>query len=162
MSKKQEGFRKTLLTKIHIHNRYKEIKENGCWEEWLELRYGCNSARFLSISELKEVLDIFNDRVQDRDYVLRDIWGRAMLLPLAQKPQTLSKKQALYIEHLLNILRYNDKQKKAFFKRQINKEIDSIAALNKEEATKIIIGLKKIIQWDSKRLQYANNADFNA
>lgn len=115
MSKKQEGFRKTLLTKIHIHNRYKEIKENGCWEEWLELRYGCNSARFLSISELKEVLDVFNDRVQDRDYVLRDIWGRAMLLPLAQKPQTLSKKQALCIEHLLNILRYNDKQKKVFF-----------------------------------------------
>lgn len=162
MSKKQEGFRKNLLAKIHIHNRYKEIKENGCWEEWLELRYGCDSARFLSISELKEVLDIFNDRVQDRDYVLRDIWGRAMLLPLAQKPQTLSKKQALCIEHLLNILRYNDKQKKAFFKRQINKEIDSIAALSKEEATKIIIGLKKIIQWDSKRLQYANNADFNA
>lgn len=162
MSKKQEGFRKNLLAKIHIHNRYKEIKENGCWEEWLELRYGCNSARFLSISELKEVLDIFNDRVQDRDYVTSDRVGRAMLLPLAQKPQTLSKKQALSIEHLLNILRYNDKQKKAFFKRQINKEIDSIAALNKEEATKIIIGLKKIIQWDSKRLQYANNADFNA
>lgn len=166
MSKKQEGFRKNLLAKIHIHNRYKEIKENGCWEEWLELRYGCDSARFLSISELKEVLDVFNDRVQDRDYVLRDIWGRAQLgvnkNKFSTKAQTLSKKQALYIEHLLNILRYNDKQKKAFFKRQINKEIDSIAALNKEEATKIIIGLKKIIQWDSKRLQYANNADFNA
>lgn len=53
-------------------------------------------------------------------------------------------------------------RKRSFFKRQINKEIDSIAALSKEEATKIIIGLKKIIQWDSKRLQYANNADFNA
>ena len=26
MSKKQEDFRKNLLAKIHIHNRYKELK----------------------------------------------------------------------------------------------------------------------------------------
>ncbi|GAB0173751.1 hypothetical protein NHP164001_17720 [Helicobacter trogontum] len=162
MSKKQEDFRKRLLAKIHMHERYKEIQQAGFWEEWVELRYGLKSAKFLSINELKEVLDLFNNRVADRDYMTSDRVGRAMLLPLAQKVQTLSKKQALSIEHLLNILRYNDKQKKAFFKRQINKEIDSIAALSKEEATKIIIGLEKIIQWDSKRLQYANNADFNA
>ena len=145
-----------MLAKIHIHKRYKDIKQAGFWEEWLELRYGIKSAKFLSINELKEVLDIFNNKVADRDYVTSDSVGRAMLLPLAQKSQ------ALHIEHLLNILRYNDKQKKAFFKRQINKEIDSIDALNKEEATKIIIGLKKIMQWDRKRLRYANNADFSA
>lgn len=159
MSKKQEDFRKNLLAKIHTHERYKEIKQAGFWEEWVELRYGLKSAKFLSINELKEVLDIFNNKIADRDYMTSDSVGRAMLLPL--NTQTLSKKQALNIEHLLNILRYNNKQKRAFFKRQLNKDIDSIEALNKKEATKIIIGLKKIIQWDKERLQYANNADFN-
>lgn len=92
MSKKQEGFRKTLLAKIHIHKRYKEIKEEGCWEEWLEIHYGCDSARFLSTNELKEVLDIFNDKVQDRDYVLRDIWGRAQISVNKNKSSTKAQR----------------------------------------------------------------------
>lgn len=163
MSKKQEDFRKNLLTKIHIHNRYKEIKENGCWEEWLELRYGCNSARFLSISELKEVLDIFNDKVQDRDYVLRDIWGRAQIS--VNKNKSSTKAQRLKIIALCKQEGFDEKGMCSFVYRQIKKHISGFAALymlERDEASKVIVGLEKVSEWMAERERYANNIDFKA
>lgn len=127
MSKKQEGFRKTLLAKIHIHKRYKDIKEEGCWEEWLEIHYGCDSARFLSISELKEVLDIFNDKLPDRDYVLRDIWGRAQIS--VNKNKSSTKAQRLKIIVLCKQEGFDEKRLCAFIYRQIKKHISGFATL---------------------------------
>ena len=109
MTKKQQIFRKDLLAKIHIHTRYKEIKQAGFWAEWLSVRYDVDSCRYLSINELKEVLDILNGRKLDRDYALVDSVGRIALKGLRHKNYItcrLSKSQALHIAHLFNAVRY--------------------------------------------------------
>lgn len=161
MSKKQEDFRKNLLAKIHIHRRYKEIKENGCWEEWCLLRYGCNSTKFLSINELKEVLDILNGMAKDRDYVIVDIVGRAQTAP--NKHGLCTKAQRLKIIALCEEANMKEKAFCAFAYKQIKKHILGFALLDKlqrEEATKIIVGLEKVLKWSKKHARYANNTGY--
>ena len=162
MNLKQKHYRNNLLAKIHAHRKYKEIYEAGFWSEWLSVRYGVESSKYLSIKELWEVLDILSGRKADRDYCLQDSIGRAMLLPLKKRHQTqkITKNQALLIEELFNILRYDSTKQKAFFTKQTNKDIQSLQELSKEEATKIITGLKRVIEWDSQRLRYMNNTSY--
>ncbi|WP_267891696.1 phage protein GemA/Gp16 family protein [Helicobacter muridarum] len=126
----------------------------------MHVRYGVESSKDLSIKELWEVLDIFNGKKQDRDYCLKDSIGRAQLLPLRKKSiSKITKNQALMIEDMLNIVRYNDIKAKEFFKKQTKRDIESIENLSKSEATKVIIGLRKIAKWD-KSLKYINNMDY--
>ena len=162
MNLKQKHYRNNLLAKIHAHRKYKEIYEAGFWSEWLSVRYGVESSKYLSIKELWEALDILSGIRADRDYCLQDSIGRAMLLPLKKRHQTqkITKNQALLIEELFNILRYDSTKQKAFFTKQTNKDIQSLQELSKEEATKIIIGLKRVIEWDSQRLRYMNNTSY--
>ena len=162
MNLKQKHYRNNLLAKIHAHRKYKEIYEAGFWSEWLSVRYGVESSKYLSIKELWEALDILSGIRADRDYCLQDSIGRAMLLPLKKRHQTqkITKNQALLIEELFNILRYDSTKQKAFFTKQTNKDIQSLQELSKEEATKIITGLKRVIEWDSQRLRYMNNRNY--
>ena len=162
MNLKQKHYRNNLLAKIHAHRKYKEIYEAGFWSEWLSVRYGVESSKYLSIKELWEALDILSGIRADRDYCLQDSIGRAMLLPLKKRHQTqkITKNQALLIEELFNILRYDSTKQKAFFTKQTNKDIQSLQELSKEEATKIITGLKRVIEWDSQRLPYMNNTSY--
>ena len=162
MNLKQKHYRNNLLAKIHAHRKYKEIYEAGFWSEWLSVRYGVESSKYLSIKELWEALDILSGIRADRDYCLQDSIGRAMLLPLKKRHQTqkITKNQALLIEELFNILRYDSTKQKAFFTKQTNKDIQSLQELSKEEATKIITGLKRVIEWDSQRLRYMNNTSY--
>ena len=62
----QSEYRKRLLALIHINPLYKQIVENGAWQEWLMLRFGVESSKELSISELNLALDILQERVDDR------------------------------------------------------------------------------------------------
>ena len=162
MNLKQKHYRNNLLAKIHAHRKYKEIYEAGFWSEWLSVRYGVESSKYLSIKELWEALDILSGIRADRDYCLQDSIGRAMLLPLKKRHQTqkITKNQALLIEELFNILRYDSTKQKAFFTKQTNKDIQSLQELSKEEATKIITGLKRVIEWDGERLRYMNNTSY--
>lgn len=161
MNAKQKHYRNNLLAKIHTHARYKELYIASFWSEWLRVRYGVDSSKYLSINELWEVLDIFNGKRRDRDYCLKDSIGRAQLLPLRKKSNNpkITKDQALMIEDMLNIVRYNDIKAKEFFKKQTKRDIESIENLSKSEATKVIIGLRKITEWD-KSLKYINNMDY--
>ncbi len=162
MNTKQKRYRNNLLAKIHAHRKYKELYEAGFWSEWLSIRYGVESSKYLSIKELWEVLDILSGIKPDRDYCLQDSVGRAMLLPLKKRHETqkITKNQALLIEELFNILRYDSVRQKAFFTKQIKREIRSLQELSKEEATKIITGLKRVIKWDGERLRYMNNRNY--
>ncbi len=57
MTEKQEIYRKSLLKKIHIHSKYKEIKRFEAWADWVYLRFECESSGELSIPNLIKVLD---------------------------------------------------------------------------------------------------------
>ena len=162
MNTKQKRYRNNLLAKIHTHRKYKELYEAGFWSEWLYIRYGVESSKYLSIKELWEVLDILSGIRPDRDYCLQDSIGRATLLPLKKRHETqsITKNQALLIEELFNVVRYDSIKQKAFFTKQTKREIRSLQELSKEEATKIITGLKRTIEWDSERLRYMNNASY--
>ena len=160
MKAKQKRYRNNLLSRIHTHARYKELYVASFWGEWLKVRYGVESSKYLSIKELWEVLDIFEGRKKDRGYCLKDSIGRAQLLPLRKNSiSKITKNQALTIEGMLNIVRYNDVKAKEFFKKQTKRDIESIEILSKSEATKILIGLRKIAKWD-KSLKYVNNMNF--
>lgn len=161
MNIKQKNYRNNLLAKIHTHPKYKELHTSSFWNEWLQVRYGVDSSKYLSIKELWEVLDILNGIRKDRDYCLKDNIGRTQLLPLIDsRGSKITRNQALMIEGLLNIVRYNDIRAREFFKKQTKRDIESIQSLSKSEATKVILGLRKIASWD-KNLKYVNNTEYS-
>lgn len=124
--------RSTLLCMIHTHPKYKPIKENDAWEDWLLVRYGVSSCKELCDEELQEVIAILNGWISDRDYVKREHRGQ------------MSGLQHRKIKALLTRLGWSDKAYFNFIKRQLG-DFKIPYALTKQEATKVITGLQKII-----------------
>lgn len=124
--------RKSLLCIIHTHPKYKLIKENDAWESWLLVRYGVSSCKELCDEELQEVIAILNERIGDRDYIKRTYRGQ------------MSRAQDKKIKALLTRLGWSDKAYFNFIKRQLG-DLKIPYALTKQEATKVITGLQKII-----------------
>ena len=137
----QSEYRKRLLTLIHINPLYKQIVENEAWQEWLMLRFGVESSKELSISELNLALDILQERVDDRLGFEPDIKGRRIF-----KKDAITQKQLKKIEVLLDVLGWDDNSARRFYYRQIGALVTNIALLNSKQATKIITGLNAVIK----------------
>lgn len=141
MTKKQEIYRKQLLAIIHTHPFYKHAKQNDAWQEWLMLRFGVESSKELSISELNLALDILQERIDDRLGFEPDIKGRRIF-----KKDAITQKQLKKIEVLLDVLGWDDNSARRFYYRQIGALVTNIALLNSSQATKIITGLSAVIK----------------
>ncbi|PZT47306.1 hypothetical protein B6S12_09745 [Helicobacter valdiviensis] len=141
MTKNQEIYRKQLLCKIHTHPRYKNIKQNEAWEDFLYYRFSVNSSKELSINELKILLDILEGKRKDELNLAIDFKGRAMLLSNAK-----SQKQEIYLKALLEEL---DMPLLSFYllcKKTLKKTILKLEDLNKKDTTIMIMVCEKILK----------------
>lgn len=128
MTQKQRIYRNALLAKIHTHPKYKEIREAGAWEDYMYARFECESSALLGIEELHSLIECLNGSKEGT----KNIKGRVMLLGTRQDRKILLLAEDLGMKGILN----------EFIYRQTKKR--SLQECNKEEKTKIIVGLEKI------------------
>lgn len=129
MTEKQKIYRNALLAKIHTHPKYKENKSAGAWEDYLYARFEVESSSKLGIEELNSLLRCLDGHENKGG---KDIKGRAMLLGSRQDKKILLLAEDLGMSGVLGEFIYRQTKKRSL------KECD------KEEKTKIIIGLEKI------------------
>lgn len=148
MTKAQEIYRKQLLARIHTHPQYKIIKENEAWSEWLELRFGVDSSKELSIKELNTILDILNGKVCDRLNFKPDYAGRNIL-----NPAKITAKQIEKIKVLAGKLGWDDVRVMKFINRQCKTLLlysSYLNKLSKKQATSVITGLNAVLKDKAK------------
>ncbi|PAF51300.1 phage protein GemA/Gp16 family protein [Helicobacter sp. 13S00477-4] len=160
MTQKQALLRKQLIIKIHTHPKYKELKNNEAWEDWLYVRYKEKSSGLLSISELEEILHIFSGRRNDRDFALIDP-NREIII----KKGRLSFAQLQKIRIIKEELSWNDKDLEGFMTRMLKKS-KALRELSIKEASKVIIGLEKTLKYKKSKgsglniFKVANNTEY--
>ncbi len=132
LSKKQQFLRKQLLIKIHTSSMYKTLKMLDIWEEWLEIRYGVESCKTLSIDELNKVCD---ELIKGKVYedTKPDVRGRRML-----KNDNITSHQLTYMKALwkeksnnkdeLSLLRFTSRV--TGIQRMYLEQVSSIEATN--------------------------------
>ena len=147
MTQAQELFRKQLLVKIHTHKEYKQIKLNGAWEDFLSLRFGVDSCKVLSISELNTVLECLNGINIGLNFV-PDTHGRAIV---ARDKNAITNRQIKQIEELCATLGLQGADQTRFFYKQTGALVTNLSIISKAQATKIITGLKKVCEYRAKR-----------
>ena len=147
MTNAQAMLRKQLLAKIHTHHHYKIVKENGAWEDFLLLRFGVESAKFLSINELYKCLDCLSGRNDELGFA-PDNEGRAML----NDDDKITPNQIKKINHLCENLGLSEVEKAKFFHHQIGALVTNISTIKRGSATKIITGLNALKKYiESKK-----------
>lgn len=139
MTQKQEHLRKQLLIKIHTNKEYKFYKDNEAWEDFLILRFKVSSSKFLSLNELKILLDILEAKIKDDIDFKPDYKGRALLHKGSQ-----SQKQRIYLKALLEQSKMGIFAFYKLCKKTLKKDIDSLSDLNKEDCSIMLIVLEKI------------------
>lgn len=144
MTETQKHLRNRLLGYIHTNANHKNIKANGVWEMWIELRYGVVSCKRLSIDELKQVLRFLQDKEQwSGEMIKPDLYGRYVV-----NTENISPKQNTQILSYKKSLGWSQSGFCEFVAHQTGVKIardDFLALLDKKQATKLITGLKKII-----------------
>ncbi len=139
LSKKQRFARRGLLTKIHTCKAYKDIKHFNAWEDWLNIRYGVNSCKQLSIGELKLVAD---ELIKGAAYMHNkpDIKGRMLL-----KDDCITTKQLTYMKSLWEQKSINKDENSLlkFSSRVIGKQYLYLALMTSVEATNVISVLER-------------------
>ncbi|MBE9869146.1 DUF1018 domain-containing protein [Campylobacter concisus] len=86
MSKKEEIYRKQLLTIIHTHPFYKHAKQNDAWEEFLSA-WGVKSCAQLKVKELINLIAVMDGKdnpksstaefaTQSQVYAIKSLWQR--------------------------------------------------------------------------------------
>ncbi len=133
MTTKQIAFRKNLLMKIHISETYLKLyKDNRtAWVEFLQTYYKVKSSSTLSIEDLINLTDFLSNK---------------QIAPQTRKGFA-SKMQLSKIKELWN-QKARDKSDKAlmeFIYRITKERYIKFELLSKIEATKVIIGLSKMI-----------------
>jgi len=136
MTPKQRAYQTSLIKQVHISSRYQNYyKENK--EEYVELLqeyFGVDSSKKLSVSELLLLVDYLN--------------FKSDILPKKKPLKEMTKKQYEYIKGLWQD-KARDKSDEAllsFAKRQTKKKIDAFNELGFEEARKLIIALKVMLE----------------
>jgi hypothetical protein len=131
MTHKQKVYRNDLLRLIHTHPKYKEIKAADAWEDWLHVRYAKTSSKDLSIEQLGNVIARLKGRVADNGgYEERATKPQVDLMKSLWEERATSDKS---IEAL-----------KRFCKRVVKIVPLHLEVLTKEQATKIIVVLRKM------------------
>ncbi len=136
MTAKQKAYQTSLIKQVHVSKRYQNYyKENK--EEYvalLETHFGASSSKKLSVSDLVLLVDYLNFKCD--------------VLPEKEKSGQITQKQQAYIEALWKE-KARDKSEKAllgFVKRQMKKETGGLDELKSEEAQKLIIALKSMLE----------------
>lgn len=136
MTAKQRAYQKSLIQQVHISNRYQNYyKENK--EEYIELlqaHFGVDSSKKLSVSELLLLVAYLNFKRDD--------------LPARAKSGESTQKQREYIKGIWQD-KARDKSDEAllsFVKRQTKRKIGSLDKVGFEEAQKLIIALKAMLE----------------
>ncbi|MFV0481867.1 MAG: phage protein GemA/Gp16 family protein [Campylobacteraceae bacterium] len=133
MTNKQKYLRRGLLATIHQHEFTKNAKDNDAWETFLQKNYRIDSSAKLSIDELYNLLDVLNKGSTPKITGIRP----------KQKTDAITIKQEMYIKEL-----WGDKSLKSlsnFCFRTIKKRPIRLNVLNKNEATKLILGLENML-----------------
>lgn len=130
MNNNQRIYRNGLLAKIHVHPKYKEIKAALSWEDYLYVRFKVTSSKDLGIEELKGLLDCLNGKDGKDDKL--NIKDRIMLFGSRQDRRIILLAEDLGM--MENLAEFIYRQSKKY----------SLEECDKEEKTKIIIGLEKI------------------
>ena len=142
MTEAQKHLRNQLLAKIHTTPMYKQIKENDAWADFLSYRFGVESCKELSINELNIVLDILRGKNIEVESYEPDIAGRNVL-----NPSKITQKQITQILALQDELGWSEVSLKKFILKQ-TKVLNWLNDMSKQNATKVITGLKKIVKYN--------------
>ena len=146
MTEAQKHLRNQLLTKIHTNAEYKNIVKFGgkeAWEEWLMVRFGVDSAKWLSISELNTALGFLRGvSVWNGEILKADKMGRNLVNPVM-----ITQKQLTQILALQADLGWRDGILMHFVLKQTKKAYigtKGLVNLTKKEASSVITGMTKI------------------
>ncbi|CUU88084.1 Protein of uncharacterised function (DUF1018) [Campylobacter hyointestinalis] len=158
MTSNQEIYRKQLIARIHLNSQYQQIKAYDAWSEWLEARFGVRSCKELSIGELKMALNILLGNTEDKTGLKPDWAGRNLVKNASNNkthtPKMASGSQVNYIHELadrlgldeLGLMKFCMKQTKILFSKQ-----EQLYKISSANATKIIIGLERIVKFKEKK-----------
>ena len=136
MTHKQRAYQKSLIKQVHISSRYQNYyKENKDeYQDLLKDHFGVSSSKELSVSDLILLVDYLNFKSSE--------------LPSVPPPRDITKKQYEYMYGLWQS-EARDKSDTAllnFVKRQTKRKINSLNKLSFEEAQKLIIALKAMLE----------------
>lgn len=133
MTNKQQTYKKSLIKKIQIvkHNVFSSDDER---KQFILSRFGVDSTTKLSIDELKLLLDFCNRNVSD--------------IPISKATEAqLHKINSLWQEKAKN---KSIEAMCSFTSKIAKRQVGFINELRKDEATKIIVALEKLIKFNIK------------
>ncbi|WP_419257125.1 hypothetical protein [Campylobacter fetus] len=104
MTEKQAMLKRQLLSKIHTHKRYKELKQNDAWEMFLDCYFKISSSAKLSIKELYSCLDLLNGTINSVDEI--DFKGREAIA--RDKKAISSAAQVARIKKLIKAIGWDE------------------------------------------------------
>ncbi|WP_238390067.1 hypothetical protein [Campylobacter fetus] len=139
MTDKQAMFRKQLLSKIHTHKHYKELKANDAWEMFLDCYFGATSSAVLSIKELNICLDLLYNKTNE--VVEPDTKGRELIA--RAKKQLSSIKQVDRLKNTMVSLGWSEDMLKRFVIKKL-KIIADPFKMSVKNTSKLIFILEKI------------------
>lgn len=134
MTRKQEQYKKSLITKIQIvkHNVFMNDEDR---KEFILSRFGVNSTTKLTIDQLKHLLDFCNRKVGD--------------IPMLHKIEEKELITQAQVEKIRVVWREKAKDKSEtallnFVKRVSRYELERLEDLLKGKATKVIVALESL------------------
>lgn len=133
MTNKQQTYKKSLIQKIQIvkHSVFSSDDER---KQFILSRFGVDSTTKLSIDELKLLLDFCNRNVSD--------------IPISKATEAqLHKINSLWQEKAKN---KSIEAMCSFTSKIAKRQVGFINELRKDEATKIIVALEKLIKFNIK------------
>ncbi|CUU79962.1 hypothetical protein [Campylobacter hyointestinalis] len=146
MTEKQAMLRRQLLSKIHTHKRYKELKASDAWETFLDCHFKICSSAKLSIKELYTCLDLLNGTINSVEEI--DLRGRELIS--RKKKAVSSFAQANRIKELMKIIGWDELTLKKFIIKQL-KIIADPFKMNVKNSSKLIYILEKIAKAKDKK-----------
>ena len=146
MTEKQAMLRRQLLSKIHTHKRYKELKANDAWETFLDCHFKICSSAKLSIKELYSCLDLLNGAINSVDEI--DLKGREVIA--RDKKAISSAAQANRIKELIKAIGWDELALKKFVIKQL-KIIADPFKMSVKNSSKLIYILEKIAKAKDKK-----------
>jgi hypothetical protein len=172
LTEKQLKYRRDLLAKIHLCDQYVFMRQNDCWQEFLEAQFGVDSAKELGLGELKNLLEHLLNKSGARQKTFnQDARGGKGLANLDDRYYTCptsarfsvppdptialkaSDKQLEAIEILwdrFNLYKPQEIELGDFIRAKIHR-VDRLSALTKVEAQKITGVLRKIAAFYEKK-----------
>lgn len=137
----QQRKRKRLLAKIHMTPECVNLKKMDAWGDFIYVRYGVESCKTLSITELEKIADELIKGVVPKEYK-PDIKGRMLVKSSETK---ISAKQLYYMKQLWKEKSRNKDENSLlkFTKKVIKKQYLYLEFLNSYEASEVIAVLEK-------------------